>query len=44
MLLNTDTAVKLLPVFMHHPAHPSGGSSYDPENPFKFSNGFGIGK
>lgn len=27
---------------MHHPAHPSGGSSYDPENPLKFSNGFGI--
>lgn len=33
---------QLLPVFMHHPAHPSGGSSYDPENPLKFSNGFGI--
>lgn len=27
---------------MHHPAHPSGGSSYDPESPLKFSNGFGI--
>ncbi|EKG12971.1 Major facilitator superfamily [Macrophomina phaseolina MS6] len=33
---------QLLPVFMHHPAHPSGGSSYDPSNPLKFSNGFGI--
>ncbi|KAK8240859.1 major facilitator superfamily domain-containing protein [Phyllosticta capitalensis] len=32
---------QLLPVFMHHPAH-SDGSSYDPLNPIKFSNGFGI--
>lgn len=27
---------------MHHPAHPSDGSSYSPTNPLKFSNGFGI--
>lgn len=33
---------QLLPVFMHHPAHPSDGSSYSPANPLKFSNGFGI--
>ncbi|KAL0256530.1 hypothetical protein SLS55_008925 [Diplodia seriata] len=33
---------QLLPVFMHHPAHPRDGSSYDPANPLKFSNGFGI--
>ncbi|KAK0664800.1 putative membrane protein [Lasiodiplodia hormozganensis] len=33
---------QLLPVFMHHPAHPSDGSSYSPTNPLKFSNGFGI--
>ncbi|KAK7537355.1 major facilitator superfamily domain-containing protein [Phyllosticta citribraziliensis] len=33
---------QLLPVFMHHTAHPGSGSSYDASNPLKFSNGFGI--
>ncbi|KAK7528157.1 major facilitator superfamily domain-containing protein [Phyllosticta citriasiana] len=33
---------QLLPVFMHHTAHPGSGSSYNASNPIKFSNGFGI--